>query len=137
MLHSMLVRDYMEASLVTFKPEQAVLDAIRLLLEQGISSAPVLDRLGNICGILSEKDCLRVALETGYHGESGGTVGEYMSTGVITVDLESSILEVAKMFLKASHKRYPVLSDNRLVGVITRHDVLRAIEHISQENTLP
>ena len=137
MLHSLLVKDYMEASLVTFKPDQEVLDAIRLLLENNISGAPVIDQLGNMCGMLSEKDCLRVALNCSYHGELGGKISEFMSPNVVTVDIDDSVLEVAKLFLENPFKCYPVVTDNRLVGMITRHDVLRAIEHVSQEQTYP
>lgn len=130
MLHSVSVRDYMAASLVTFTAETDVLHAIHLLIEKGISGAPVVDNLGNIVGILSEKDCLKVALEASYHGQYGGRVADYMSPHVITVDADSSILEVAKMFLDAPYKRYPVVSDNRLVGQISRRDVLKAFEAI-------
>lgn len=132
MLSSVSVRDYMAASLVTFTPETDVLHAIHLLIEKGISGAPVVDKLGNIVGILSEKDCLKVALEASYHGQYGGSVADYMSPSVITVDADSSIVEVAKMFLESPYKRYPVVSDNRLVGQISRRDVLKAFESIRQ-----
>lgn len=118
----------MSANLVTFKPETDVLTAISDLLEKGISGAPVVDNLGNIVGMLSEKDCMRVALNAGYHGDLGGRVGDFMSPTVTTVDADSSILEIARMFLQAPFKRYPVVSDNRLVGSISRADVLRAID---------
>ena len=62
MLQSVRVRDFMAASLVTFTPEMDVLRAIHLLLEKGISGAPVVDEHGNLIGVLSEKDCLKVDL---------------------------------------------------------------------------
>lgn len=135
MLHSLTVKDYMEANLVTFKPETEVLQAVRTLIEQGVSGAPVTDHFGNICGILSEKDCLKIALNAGYYGNAGGKVEEYMSPNVITVDTETSIMDVAKMFLESPYKRYPVVDDNRLVGQISRRDVLRAIEHITANSS--
>jgi CBS domain-containing protein len=130
MLNSVAVKDYMAASLVTFKPDMDVLQAIHQLMENGISGAPVVDNLGNIVGILSEKDCLKVALEASYNEGYGGTVSDYMSPNVITIDADSSVLDVARMFLEAQYKRYPVVSDNRLVGQISRRDVLRAFETI-------
>ncbi len=135
MLHSISVQDFMEANLVTFKPDQDIMQAIRLLLDNGISGAPVVDHFGNISGILSEKDCLQVALKAGYHGEWGGVVADFMSPSVVTVEADTSILAVAKMFLEAPFKRYPVVSDNRLVGQISRRDVLRAVEKISAESS--
>ena len=82
--------------------------------------------------MLSEKDCLRVALNAGYNQEAAGRVADYMSTNVITVDADASIIDVAKMFLESPYKRYPVVDeDNRLVGQISRSDVLKAIDAVS------
>jgi len=74
MLAAAKVRDCMTASLVTFTPEMGVMEAIRVLLEKRISGAPVVDSHGHLAGMLSEKDCLRVALEVGYHRGWGGRV---------------------------------------------------------------
>jgi CBS domain-containing protein len=137
MLHSLSVKDYMEANLATFKPDQEVLQAMRVLIAKEISAGPVVNHLGDLCGILSEKDCLKIALNAGYYGDLGGTVEEYMSSNPVTVDVDASILDVAKLFLDAPYKCYPVMQDNRLVGQINRHDVLRAIEHVSQESSFP
>ena len=121
-------RDYMSAALITFTPETDILSAINQLIEKRISGAPVLDRQGNLVGVLSEKDCLRVALHASYHGESAGTVEEYLHKAVKTVDAETSIADVATMFLRDGYRRYPVIWNNRLVGQISRRDVLRALE---------
>lgn len=130
MLHSVEVKDYMSASLVHLTPETDVLRAIHLLLENNVSGAPVTDKLGNVVGFLSEKDCLQVAMDAGYHEEWGGNVAEYMTPEVITVDSDASILDVARIFRNTSFKSLPVMDDNRLVGQITRSDVLRAFEEI-------
>jgi len=122
------VRDYMSASLITFTPDTDILAAINQLIEKRISGAPVVDKQGNLVGVLSEKDCLRVALQASYHGESAGTVAEYMHGEVKTVDAEANIADVAAMFLRDDYRRYPVIRDNRLVGQISRRDVLRALE---------
>lgn len=132
MLHSVSVKDYMTANLETFSPDMDVMEAISRLIEKGISGAPVVDRLGNIVGMLSEKDCLRVALNAGYNQQMAGRVSEYMSPNVVTVDSDASIVDVAKMFLDSPFKRYPVVDDdNRLVGQISRSDVLKAIDAVA------
>ncbi len=128
MPRSLRVRDFMAANLVTFTPEMDVLDAIHALIEQRISGAPVLDSRGDIVGILSEQDCMRVALSAGYHGELGGCVAEFMNRDVHSVDADESIVALAMRFLDAPYRRYPVLDRNRLVGQISRRDVLRALE---------
>ncbi|WP_353254275.1 CBS domain-containing protein [Salinisphaera sp. PC39] len=130
MLHSVEVKDYMSASLVHLTPETDVLRAIHLLLENNVSGAPVTDKLGNVVGFLSEKDCLQVAMDAGYHEEWGGNVSEYMTPEVITVDADASILDVARIFRNTSFKSLPVMDDNRLAGQITRSDVLRAFQEI-------
>ncbi len=127
-LKSVKVRDYMAASLVVLHPEMEILRAIHLFVQNRISGAPVTDEHGNLVGILSELDCMRVALNAGYYEELGGLVREYMSTDVRTVQADASILELAQMFLDAPYRRYPVIDDNRLVGQISRRDVLRALE---------
>lgn len=134
MLHSISVKDYMAESLLTFTPEMDVMAAIHQLSEKGYSGAPVLDNLGNIVGILSEHDCLKVAIHASYHGVMGGRVADFMSRNPVTVDAELSILEVAKMFLDRPFRRYPVVEDNRLVGLISRTDVLRAIDAINDSS---
>lgn len=128
MLHAISVKDYMAANLVTFSPDMDVLDAIHLLLENGISGAPVVDKRGNVVGILSEVDCMKVALSASYHEEWGGKVSEFMSRQVKTIDAEANLVEAAELFMKEPHRRFPVMDDNRLVGQISRRDVLRALE---------
>lgn len=131
MLHNISVNDYMSASVVTFSPDDDVLEAIHTLVEKRISGAPVIDGAGNIVGMLSEKDCLKVALDTGYNEGMGGKVSVYMSKNVETIDADSSIMDAAKAFIDHPYKRYPVVDEEeRLIGQISRADVLRAIEKI-------
>jgi len=122
------VRDYMAASLVVLHPDMEILRAIHLLVQNHISGAPVTDHHGNMVGLLSELDCMQVALNAGFHGELGGHVADFMSREVHTVQADTSIVTLAQMFIDAPYRRYPVLDNNRLVGQISRRDVLRALE---------
>ena len=128
---SMATKEYMAASLVTFTPDTDVMQAISVLVEHRISGAPVVDSHGNLVGLLSEKDCLKVAMQSGYYEQSGGKVSEYMTPNVQTVESETSILEVAKLFIEKDPRRYPVVEDNRLVGQISRRDILKALLAVS------
>ena len=121
------VKDYMSASLVVLSPSTSILEAARQLVENRISGAPVVDQTGNLVGLLSEKDCMRIALHAGYHSEAAGTVAEYMHKDVKTVDAERNIVDVAMMFIEDDYRRYPVMKDGRLVGQISRRDVLKAL----------
>jgi len=129
------VKDYMSRPVVTVNPDMDILEAMKVLLERRISGAPVVDRLGNLVGMLSEKDCMRVALDAGYHGQWGGRVAEYMHPEVETVDADASIFDLASRFLRREYRRYPVIKDNRLVGQISRRDVLQALTALSEERT--
>jgi predicted transcriptional regulator len=125
------VKDFMSASLVVLSPSTAILEAARQLVESRISGAPVVDQTGNLVGVLSEKDCMRIALQAGYHSEAAGTVAEYMHKEVKTVDAERNIVDVAMMFIEDDYRRYPVMKDGRLVGQISRRDVLKALAALS------
>ena len=131
-LKSCLVNDYMARTLVTFKPDTPVLDAVHVLVKNRIAGAPVVDDEGNLLGMLSELDCMRVALQAGYHGDYGGPVRDYMSEGVKTVSMEMSIVDLAQVFIDQHYRRFPVTDNNRLVGQISRRDVLRALEVIAK-----
>ncbi len=127
---SRTARDFMTTDLVTVTPEQDIHRAIKVLLERQISGAPVVDSHGRLVGILSMKDCLKVAFAASYHQEWGGRVSEFMSPEVITIEADTDIVEVTQIFLRSRFRRYPVMADGRLVGVLSRYDVLRALEEL-------
>ena len=123
----MLVRDYMTRDLITVKPDTEVLRALHVLAEHDIAGAPVVDDRGALIGILTEKDCIRSALEATYHSEYGGLVSDFMSTDVVVVSPDDSIVDTAERFLSRPYHRYPVIQDSQLVGLISRRDVIRAL----------
>jgi CBS domain-containing protein len=129
---SALVKDYMTGKLVTFHPETDVLDAIHELVSHGIAGAPVTNNRGELVGMLSELDCMKVALHAGYHGHWGGPVSDYMTTDTETVEADMSIIDLAQRFMDSGFRRFPVVKDHRLIGQISRRDVLRALGQISQ-----
>jgi CBS domain-containing protein len=126
------VKDYMTGSLVTLRPDMDVLDAVEVLLGHGISGAPVVDEQGELIGMLSEFDCLKIALHAGYHGHWGGPVSDYMTTDTETVDADTNLVDLAQRFLDTQYRRFPVMTDHRLVGQISRSDVLRALGRLSK-----
>lgn len=127
-----LVKDYMSGKLVSFTPDMDVLDAIHELVQNRIAGAPVVDDHGNLVGMLSEFDCMQVVLAAGYHGEPGGPVSDLMVSDVRTVDAGMGIVDLAELFIETRFRRFPVLKDNRLVGQISRRDVLRALGEIAR-----
>jgi CBS domain-containing protein len=127
MLQTIRVKDYMARRLTTLEPDTEILHAVHTLIRNDIAAAPVIDKDGALIGILTEKDCMRVVLNACYHSEYGGTVEDFMSTEVEVMSPEDSITDAARRFLDKRYHRYPVLDNNRLVGQISRRDVLRAL----------
>ena len=121
------VRDYMTRKLTTLSPETEIVRAVHTLIQKNFSGAPVVDEDGRLIGILTEIDCLKVVLNAAYYSEYGGTVSELMSTDVETMHPGDSMMDAAKRFLEQHFHRYPVIEHGRLVGVLSRRDVLRAL----------
>ncbi len=131
MASSFSVRTVMTSAPLTFSPELDVTDAIHVLVREEISGAPVVDESGVLVGILTERDCLDAFLKASYHSEPAGPVSEFMSRKVKTVNPDTSILEIAQMLAKTKYRRYPVVQGDRLVGLISRRDILRALLEVS------
>jgi CBS domain-containing protein len=131
------VRDYMRRSTVSVSAVMLVSQAVELLLEKGLSGIPVTDRDGMVTGFLSEQDCIRSMLSGSYHCENTALVGEVMSHAVTSVTPSESILTVADMMIKQRIKMLPVAVDGELKGVISRADVLRALQDQLRACSLP
>jgi len=132
MLAKISVADYMSKGLVTLSKETHVIDAIQKLMNHRITCAPVVDHHGHLLGMFSEKDGMRVFLDSVYNQGMSGKVGEYMSTDPISVDAEASIVDIAEKFQTSAIRNFPVFSDGELVGIISRTDILRALVTIQR-----
>lgn len=121
------IRDVMARDLVTLSPALEISRAAVLLLDRGISGAPVVDASGALVGVLSKKDCLRATLQASYFRDWSGTVETYMSRDPQTLDADLDLLEAAERFLASTYRRFPVLSAGALVGQVSRADLLRGL----------
>lgn len=127
-----LVRDYMATDLITLTPETEINRAMIILLDAGISGAPVVDANGELLGVLSKKDCLKAALNASFFQEWGGAVSDYMSSEVEVLDPDMDLVKAAETFLASQYRRFPVMKDGRLFGQVSRSDILRGLrEHWS------
>jgi len=125
-MKSIAVKDYMSASVTTFKPEDNVIEALRKLLKKRHSGAPVCDNSGALVGVLSEIDCLKEALMDGYFQSASDRVADHMTKEIDSVQENDNILVLADLFMNG-RRRVPVLDGNKLVGIITRQDFGRAL----------
>ncbi|MEC5324906.1 CBS domain-containing protein [Aurantimonas sp. A3-2-R12] len=121
------IDDYMSRDLITLTPGIEINHAMNILLDRRLSGAPVLDETGRLVGVLSKKDCLKAALHASYFQEWGGTVRDYMSQNVETLDAGTDIVEAANAFLASPFRRFPVMRNGKLVGQVSRADILRAL----------
>jgi predicted transcriptional regulator len=135
-MNTKLVKDFMTIKhhLISFKPDTRIHFVIKTLIQRSISGAPVIDENDNLVGIISEKDCLKVLMEMAMHDMPGGTVEKYMSTSISFIEESKSIMDAVQMFQDSNFRRFPVVKDGKLVGLITRRDILRAIEEIRLNN---
>jgi predicted transcriptional regulator len=127
MLSKITVADYMSKRLVSLSKQTNVFEAIKQLLDNKITCAPVIDEQGQLLGMFSEKDGMRVVLKSVYDQGMSGKVEDFMSTEIISVEANSSIVNLAERFLDSTVRSFPVYDHAKLVGIISRTDVLRAL----------
>jgi len=122
-----VVRDYMDTNVPTLRPEVNIMDAIGFLLEKRVTGAPVVDKSGLLIGMLTEKDCLRL-VAAGVDGDlPRGSVADFMSPNPETIPPNMDVYFAAGIFIKRQFRRFPVVENGKLVGAITRFDILRVI----------
>jgi CBS domain-containing protein len=139
----MRAKDVMTAPPITVNPETRCKDAAALLVEHRISALPVVGPDGDLVGIVSEADLL--PLEANPDPRSQATplprgsaptprrVREVMTPEVYTVDEDTDLGIVAQRMLEANLKRFPVLRGHLVVGIVSRHDLVRVIARTDQE----
>jgi len=128
------ITKYMATDLITFTPDSEIITVIDSMIENQISGAPVLNDKKELVGLISEKDCLTVIIDSAYHNQpiSTSKVSKYMTKNIKTVNVEADIVDVANEFLKKNYKRFPVVDDKgRLVGQVSRRDILRAVKALN------
>jgi predicted transcriptional regulator len=118
-------RDCMTRKLVTLRPEMDVMEAVSLLLRNRISGAPVVDADGNFLGVFSEKCSLHVIMDAAYEQLPSNQVRVFMDTEAQTIEPDTHLLTIAQVFLLTPFRRLPVLDNGKLVGQVSRRDVLR------------
>jgi predicted transcriptional regulator len=131
------VTKYMATDLIVFSPETDIVEVIETLLEKRISGAPVLNENKEVIGLIDDKDCLRVMIDSVYHNQPIGNskVGSYMTDVMKTISYEADVVDVANVFLNSKYKRLLVVDEKgRLVGQVSRRDILRAIKSMHSAN---
>ncbi|MAC92151.1 MAG: inosine-5-monophosphate dehydrogenase [Flavobacteriaceae bacterium] len=129
------VSDIMTSQLVIFSPEQSIHEVMRAFIKHRISGGPVVDESGKLVGVISEADCMKEISDSRYFNLPilDKSVAHFMTEKVDTIDANTSVFDAAALFSKSSRRRYPVIENNRLVGQVSRKDiVISALEMKSQ-----
>lgn len=122
------VRMYMDTETHALSAVDDIFVAVCRLIDEGVTGAPVVDDEGRVLGMLSEYDCLRLLAEGSGGEPPSGRVRDYMATTITALQPTMDVYYVAGMFLREpTHRRFVVLDGERLVGVVTRKDILRAV----------
>ncbi|HEX9662175.1 MAG TPA: CBS domain-containing protein [Candidatus Binatia bacterium] len=114
----MLAKDIMTRDIIMVKPQMTVKQLAMLLIKNQISGAPVAAEDGKIIGIVSEADIL---------AKKARQVKGIMSTKVVSVNEETPVEEIAQLMAMHKIKRLPVMKGNKIVGIVSRADIVSAI----------
>jgi CBS domain-containing protein len=143
----MQARDVMTTPAVTVDPGAALTEVMSRLIEHDISAVPVIDRAGTLVGIVTEADLvgkkaypgsrprfLRVVADPESddrpcrHRQDGLTASDVMTPFPIVAHPEDNVERLAQRMLENEVKRLPVVDHGRIVGIVTRHDILRVFD---------
>ena len=149
----MKVRDIMTSPVISVTPDSTVLEAVRIMLQRHISGLPVIEKSGELVGIVTEGDFLRRA-ETGtqrrrprwleylvgpgrladeYTRSHGRKVYEIMTFGALTVTEDTPLDEVVRLMEKRRIKRLPVVRGTAVVGIVSRANLVHALAGLARE----
>ncbi|MFO5494182.1 MAG: CBS domain-containing protein [Cuspidothrix sp.] len=128
--HPPTARDLMSSPVRTIRPETTIAEAQRILLRYGHSGLSVVNNQDSLIGIISRRD-LDIAL---HHGFSHAPVKGYMTGNLKTITPDTSLPEIESLMVTYDIGRLPVLDDGRLVGIVTRTDILRELHQLTIQN---
>jgi CBS domain-containing protein len=114
-------KDIAQYKIITIDKNASVYEAIYLMAANDITGLPVVDG-STLVGIISEKDVLKLLYDVEF---LAGSVGDFMTTNVLTFDEEDDIADICRCLIDNSFRRVPILSGGKLVAIITRADLIR------------
>ena len=116
-----VIRDIMSKMVISVRPDATLNDAVKILTKHHLSGAPVVSTEGEVVGFISEPNLMDVLFDQESRTRK---VSDYMSSEVQMVHVNDSIATAATMFAMYGFRRLPVIDDGRLIGVVTRRDLL-------------
>ncbi|PJE79945.1 Hypoxic response protein 1 [invertebrate metagenome] len=123
----LLVKDCVNTQIEPLNTHMMLTEAVEKLLDSGLTGLPVIDDQSQLKGFLSEQDCLQQLLKDSYHCDDLTLVSDLMHKEPLAVDINDSIIELAQTMTGNKPKVYPVLEDGVLIGIVTRRDIMTAL----------
>ncbi len=117
----MIARDIMTRNVFTTSPEVSVQEVAQLLVQKDISGVPVINRDGQIIGVVTEADII------GKVNREGLCVADIMTPELVFVDEETRVGDIAMLLVERKIKRVPVMRNGKLVGIVCRGDIVNAV----------
>ena len=116
------IRDLMQPDPIGIRAEESIHHALELLVENRISGLPVVDATGRLVGVLTEKDLLKV-----FHEPDAHTVESLMSRDPVSISVSSPLVDVVDSLMANDFRRVFIHDGYKLVGLISRSDLMPAI----------
>jgi len=118
----------MKRNLVVFSPNDSIFEVMKKFVKHKISGGPVLNKNGKIVGVISEADCMKEISDSRYFNMPilDKRVKNFMQKNVDTINSSTSIFDAASKFYNSSRRRFPVIENQKLVGQISRKDIVIA-----------
>lgn len=123
-------RDIMTSQVICIHKDTPVFEAVDLMVTNSITGIPVIENDSKLVGILSEQDVLRL-FET-YEDEKNKTVSDFMTQPAIHFEEDENVEDICSCMMQNSIRRVPITSNGRVVGVISRSDILKQILNLQQ-----
>ena len=123
----MIASDIMTRKVITIHPEASAQEAAQLLDQFRISGIPVVDARGGLIGIITEADIISKVNRYGLLDQDGLRVSDTMSSDVTNVDEDTPVGDIAMLLSERKIKRVPVVRQGRLVGIVSRGDIVHAV----------
>ena len=129
---SLTARDIMSKRVMTVTPDQDLFDVINLFVRNKISGAPVVDARGQYLGVFSERTSISLLVDAAQRGTPTNRIESFVDSDAITVSPDTDLWTVAQILMTTHYRRLPVLENGRVVGLISRRDVLKAANELIQ-----
>ncbi len=123
----------MKTNVISVEKDTEIYEAIRIMLDNNITGLPVANEYQTLAGVITEKDVLRLLYDS---DDLPGTVESFMTRDVICFDKEDSLIDIVDSFISNHFRRVPILDEDKLVGIISRKDIIAYILQLRRKATV-